>query len=136
MVRYWVDLEVAHLPALVVLAVLTSLAFVAINQALVAALGTKGRFLALVLVVLQLSAAGATYPIESSPEFFQALHPWLPLTYGVNAFRSLIAGGGLHVGPAVAALLAWILASWTVTVLAARSQRMWTPQRLHPHLAL
>ncbi|GAB47824.1 YhgE/Pip domain-containing protein [Mobilicoccus pelagius] len=135
-VRYWVDLDVAHLPALFALAVLTSLAFIAINQALVAALGTKGRFVALVLVVLQLSAAGATYPIESSPEFFQKLHPWLPLTYGVNAFRSLIAGGGLHVGPAVASLTAWIVLSGAVTIYAARSQRTWTPQRLRPHLAL
>jgi len=127
---------VAHLPALFALAILTSLAFVAINQALVAALGTKGRFVALILVVLQLSAAGATYPIQTSPGFFQAMHPWLPLTYGVNAFRSLIAGGGLHVGPAIASLVAWIIVAGTITVLSARSQRMWTPQRLRPHLAL
>lgn len=135
-VHLWVGIEVANLPALYALAILTSLAFVAINQALVASLGTKGRFAALILVVLQLSAAGATYPIESSPRFFQVLHGWLPLTHGVAAFRALIAGGGLDLAPHIAVLLAWIIGAGLVSFVAAHAQRTWTPQRLRPRFAL
>lgn len=89
-------------------AVLTSLTFMAINQALIALLGPPGRFFALVLIVLQLSAAGGTYPVQTAPAFFQALHPWLPLTYAVESFRSLIAGGTIGVGHGIVVMLAWM----------------------------
>jgi putative membrane protein len=89
------------------LAFLASFTYVALNQALVALLGAPGRFLALVLIVLQLSSAGATYPVQTTPPFFQAIHPWLPLSHSVDAFRALIAGSTINVGVAVGYLLIW-----------------------------
>ena len=98
---------------------LTSITFIAINQALIALLGAPGRFVALILIVLQLAAAGGTYPIETAPAFFQAIHPWLPLTYSVEAFRALIAGGSIGIAPGVGVLFAWLAGAFGVTVLAA-----------------
>ncbi|HEY4614814.1 MAG TPA: YhgE/Pip family protein, partial [Citricoccus sp.] len=89
-------------------AVLTALTFMAINQALIALLGPPGRFVALVLIVLQLSAAGGTYPVQTAPAFFQAVHPWLPLTYAVESFRSLIAGGTIGLGHGIVVMLVWM----------------------------
>ncbi|BDV32373.1 YhgE/Pip domain-containing protein [Microbacterium terricola] len=102
---------------------LTSVTFVAINQALIALLGAPGRFLALVLIVLQLAAAGATYPIQTSAGFFQTIHSWLPLTHSVEAFRSLIAGGDIGIAAAVGVLLAWLAGALAVTVFATRLTR-------------
>ncbi|QHC57653.1 YhgE/Pip domain-containing protein [Rathayibacter sp. VKM Ac-2760] len=123
MLRFGVGVDMAHFPALVGIAVLTSLTFVAINQALIALLDAPGRFLALLLMVVQLSSAGGTYPIETAPAFFQIVHGVLPLTYSVEAFRSLIAGGGIGVANAVLVLSLWLLGALAVTVLAAARRR-------------
>ncbi|MDO5711192.1 MAG: YhgE/Pip domain-containing protein [Micrococcales bacterium] len=131
-VMWWIGVQVASPLLFVAFALLTSLTFVAINQALVAALGPAGRFIGLILIVLQLSAAGATYPIETTPGFFQTLHPLLPLTYAVRAFRSLIAGGSLYLAPSAVVLACWFVASLLVTVFIARRQRAWSVARLRP----
>lgn len=51
-----------------------------------------GKALGVLLVVLQIPGSSGTYPIEMMPGFFQALNPWLPFTYGINAMREAIAG--------------------------------------------
>ncbi|MWV58691.1 YhgE/Pip domain-containing protein [Rathayibacter sp. VKM Ac-2754] len=132
-IRFGVGIEAANLPGMIGIAVLTSLTFVAINQALISLLDAPGRFVALLLMVLQLSSAGGTYPIETAPAFFQAIHGALPLTYTVEAFRSLIAGGSIGVANAVLVLSLWLLAALGVTVLAAaRRRRGLTPALRDP----
>lgn len=113
-----VGLNVANGWGLFGMITLASLTFVAINQALIALLGDPGRFLALILIVLQLSAAGGTYPIQTSPTFFQAIHPWFPLTYAVESFRSLIAGGTLGQAQGIVVMAVWLVAALAVTVVA------------------
>lgn len=99
-------------------AVLTSVTFMAINQGLVALLGPPGRFFALMLIVLQLSAAGGTYPVQTAPAFFQAIHPWLPMTYAVESFRSLIAGGSIGVGHGITVMLIWMVVAVAMLAVA------------------
>lgn len=132
---WWVGLDMARPGLFLAFALLTSLTFIAINHALVAALGPAGRFIGLIIVVLQLSSAGATYPIEASPGFFQTLHGLLPLTYAVRAFRTLIAGGALHLGPAAAVLVAWLLVAMLVAIITVRRRRTWSMTRLRPERA-
>lgn len=123
MLRLGVGIDAAHLAGLIGIAVLTSVTFIAINQALIALLDAPGRFLALVLIVLQLSAAGATYPIETTPAFFQIVHGVLPMTYTVEAFRSLIAGGSIGVANAVLVLSLWLIGALALTVFASARRR-------------
>lgn len=111
-VHVMVGIEFAHLWPAFWIAVLASLAFMAVNQALVVLLGPPGRYLALILIVLQLSAAGATYPVETTPGFFQKVHGWLPITHLVEAFRSAIAGGNHGFSDAV-----WVLGTYLVVAL-------------------
>ena len=70
----------------------TSVAFLAIVWALVRLLGDLGKVAAVLLLIVQVSAAGALLPIELSDETFQAMHPYLPLTWVVRAFRASLFG--------------------------------------------
>lgn len=115
---------------------LTGLVFTAINQAFIAWFGGAGRFLAIVFVCLQLTAAGGTYPIETSPAFFGFLHDLLPMTYAVHGLRAATAGGTAGVGFDAFALVLFGLAGLFVTVLAAKRQQRVTITRLHPALVV
>ena len=75
------------------MAILASLAFMTIVYMLNTMFDSIGSFALLVLLCLQLSGAAGTYPIELSPKFYQIIHPFLPFTYGVHAFRSTLSTG-------------------------------------------
>ena len=80
-------------PAAYVLAgMVASLVYVLVVYALAATLKHVGKALAVLLVVLQIPGASGLYPIQMQPAFFQALGPWLPFTYGINAMREAVAG--------------------------------------------
>lgn len=112
-------IDAVDLPGLALVAALASLAFMAIVQALIAVLGPTGRFFALVLTVLQVTAAGGTYPVQTAPLFFQVLHGILPLSHAMQAFRSLISGGSLGLTTAIPVLLIWLAGGLAITTLAA-----------------
>ncbi|GAA2032722.1 YhgE/Pip domain-containing protein [Yaniella flava] len=110
-VRFVVGIDMAQTAGVYALCFFASLTFFIVNQMLIAVLDAPGRFIALVLIVLQLSAAGGTYPIETAPQFLQNLHGWLPLTHVVNGLRSLIAGGTFDTGGVLPPLGLWLLLS-------------------------
>ncbi len=89
-----------------VAAVLGSFTFVALIQLMVVVLGDAGRLVAVVLLILQLAAAGGIYPVELSGPFYMAIHPYLPLTALVRAFRATMFGAFDGNWPAAAAQLA------------------------------
>lgn len=70
----------------------TSLTFLMILFALIRWFGELGKVLGVLLLIVQLSSAGATMPIELATPFFQTLHPWLPFTWVVRAFRASMFG--------------------------------------------
>ena len=59
---------------------------------LTSTLGNAGKSLAIVILVLQITATGGTFPVQILPPFFQAIHPFLPLTYAIGALREVIGG--------------------------------------------
>ncbi len=123
-------------PALfLAMAVAAAVTFTAINQMLVALLGGAGRFLALVLLALQLAAAGGTYPIETSPGFFGFLHDLLPMSHVVDGLRAASAGGNEGVGGVFLTLSVFTVFSLALTVVASRRRQTVTLTRLRPSLA-
>ncbi|PRY13889.1 YhgE/Pip family protein [Kineococcus rhizosphaerae] len=123
--------------ATVLFAALVAVVFTAIHQCLNALLGGVGRLVALVLLVLQLTSAGGTYPVGTSPDFFGGLHPFLPMSYAVDGLRHLVTGA--PAGPVwtdVAVLLGFGVLALGVTVLACHRRRTWTVAELHPSLSL
>lgn len=83
----------AHVLNTYLMAILTSVAFMAIVYFLNTLLDSIGSFLLLVLLCLNLSGSAGTYPIDLSPKFYQFIHPFVPFTYGVDAFRSTVSTG-------------------------------------------
>ncbi|MFE6401246.1 YhgE/Pip family protein [Streptomyces alboflavus] len=111
--------------------------FAAIVQWLNARFGAAGRILVLAFLMLQLTSAGGTYPVQTSPTFFGAIHPYLPMTHVVDALRRLITGGGLGpVWTACAVLVAFTVGALALTAVSARRKQVWTLDRLHPELSL
>ncbi|GGQ57957.1 YhgE/Pip domain-containing protein [Couchioplanes azureus] len=119
------------------LLMLTATAFAAIMQLVGAALGPAGRIIALALLMLQLTSSGGTYPVQTTPGFFQAIHPFLPMTYVVAALRHAIDGGSTGtVVTGALALLGYGSAALALTVAVALRKRRLTPSDLHPELVI
>ena len=97
-----------------------------------------GRILVLAVLMLQLTSAGGTYPVQTSPGFFNAIHPFLPMSYVVDGLRRLITGGDLGpVWQGCAVLVAFTAGALALTALVARGAgRCGRMDRLHPELSL
>lgn len=114
-----------------------SITFMMIMHALAARLGAVGKFLGLVLMVLQLISAGGTFPWQTLPLPLHPLHHLLPMSYAVDGIRRLMYGGSLvHLGLDLAVFAAYGLGAFLVSTVAARRARVWTPARLRPELAI
>ena len=72
---------------------LTSFVYMSIVSLLVIMLDNPGRFLAMILLVLQLGSSEGTFPIQTANGFFQAVNPLVPMTYSIRALRQAISGG-------------------------------------------
>lgn len=69
-----------------------SVVFMSIVYTVVSVFGDVGKAMAIVLLVLQISGSGGTYPVVLLPEFFQAINPFLPFTYAVDLMREAVGG--------------------------------------------
>ncbi|MBB6691516.1 YhgE/Pip domain-containing protein [Cohnella xylanilytica] len=76
----------------VLFGLLLSTVFMLMVYTLVSVFGNVGKAMAIVLLVLQLAGAGGTFPIQLTPPFFQAIHPFLPFTYGIGMMREAVGG--------------------------------------------
>lgn len=72
---------------------LASFTFISIITLLVMVFDNPGRLLVMILMVLQLAASEGIFPIQTAPQFFQAINPWLPMTHSIIALREAISGG-------------------------------------------
>src|SRR5699024_9507925 len=87
-----VGVPVEHPLAFILFGVLISIVFMTIVYTAIAVLGDVGKAVAIILLVLQIASSGGTYPVPLLPEFFQALHPFLPFTYAVDLMREAVGG--------------------------------------------
>lgn len=111
------------LPATLGFSLLIAAAFVAVHHLLVTGFGRVGIVISLVLLAVQLTSAGGLYPVEIVAAPFQAISPFLPLTWAVQGMQAIVAGvGGSAVGTpaAVLALFAVLSAMGSLAVVARR----------------
>ena len=89
-----------------------------LSYSIISAIGTVGKAVMVVLLVLQISATGGIYPIQIMHKFFQSLYPYMPMTYAIRLVREAQLGvvWGNYI-PALAVLLAIGLATIVVCVL-------------------
>lgn len=86
-----IGIQMEHPVAFVCAGMFASVVYVTMIMALAATLRHIGKAMAVILVVMQVPGSSGTYPIEIMPPFFQALEPWLPFTYSINAMRETVA---------------------------------------------
>lgn len=136
-VDFGLGLDPLHVWWTIGLVTLAAVAFVAIDHFLRTAFGTVGGLLSLVLLIIQLTASGGLYPMETTPVPFQAIHPFLPMSYLVDGLRVTISGGMTeHLLRDVAVLTGFLVVFLALTTLAVQRQRSWTIARLHPQIEL
>ncbi|KOS71639.1 membrane protein [Lysinibacillus contaminans] len=94
-VKWGLGLEVQNMGYFILTALLTSYAFLALVQMLVSILGDPGRFVAIVVLILQLTTSAGTFPLELIPGPLQVFNTLLPMTYSVQAFKASISTGDM-----------------------------------------
>ena len=97
-------LEPKNIPLLYLSALIVAFAFNQFVLLFSTLFGKLGSGLMIIALVLQLSASAGSYPIELSNGFFQAIHPWIPMTFSVHAFREAISIGGNITGDLIVLL--------------------------------
>lgn len=88
----FLGVQVASVPLFFLTAVFASLTYLCIQYALSVLFQHIGKGLCIILIFVQIPGATGLYPIEMTPDFFQAVYPVFPFTYGINALRETIAG--------------------------------------------
>lgn len=91
-VKVALGLQVQHMYSYVLSCILVSVVFISIIQFCLVHLKDFGKFLALLLLILQLTSCGGTFPMETVPKFFNMLYPYMPMTYSVGLFKETISG--------------------------------------------
>lgn len=87
--------EVKSLPLFILFSILTSFTFIAMVQFLVTTLGDPGRFVAILILILQLTTSAGTFPLELIPDALQPFNLLLPMTYSVSGFKAVISSGDI-----------------------------------------
>ena len=54
--------------------------------------GNLGKALGVILLIVQVSGGGGSFPLQLLPPFFQNMSPFLPITHAVNAMRAAMFG--------------------------------------------
>ncbi len=114
-----------------------AMAFSAIIQGVVALLGSPGKLVVLILLVLQLVSSGGTFPWQTTPQPLHVVHDVLPMGYVVTGMRHLIYGADLSmILPTVLGLLGYTLLGAAMSTLAVRKHKFWTLKTLKPEIAV
>ena len=88
----YVEINPAHPLLLFVAGWVASLVFQLMCFTFVDTFGNAGKALGVLLLVLQVSAAGGAYPLVLLPDWVSSVSPWLPGTYVITALRAALFG--------------------------------------------
>lgn len=89
---FFIGIQAAH-PFLYILCFwISGLVFAFIMYTLVALFANLGKALGVILLVVQISGGGGSYPLNLLPQAFQDVSPFLPVTHAINAMRSAMFG--------------------------------------------
>ena len=83
--------EPVNLGLTYLLAILVSAAFMSLVMLLSLTTGFIGDFLLLVFMIVNLGGSAGTYPLDTGPAIYKAIHKFVPYTYSVDGFRKTIS---------------------------------------------
>ncbi|MBS4193563.1 YhgE/Pip domain-containing protein [Lederbergia citri] len=90
---FGLKIQVESVPLFILTTIVTSLTFIALIQFLVTLLGDPGRFIAIIILILQLTTSAGTFPLELIPHQLQPFNTFLPMTFTVQAYKAVISSG-------------------------------------------
>lgn len=90
--KFLVGVQVVNLPLFILGSLVTSISFAIIIFTILSLFGHIGDGICIVLMVVQLSGTGGTYPVQAMPLFFRIIEPFVPFPYGVDLMREAIGG--------------------------------------------
>lgn len=91
-IKFALGIVVNNFAMLIGSCVLVSLCFMLIIQFFIMYTGNVGKFISLLLLILQLTSCAGTFPLETQNGFFQFINKLLPMTYSTQLFKEAISG--------------------------------------------
>ena len=88
--KFGLGFDVTNMGVYLLECAITGGVFMTIIQFLIRNFGDIGKFLALIILVLQLAAAGGTFPVETIDKGLRFLNPLLPMTYTIKVFKECL----------------------------------------------
>ena len=89
---YLLGIQIVNPILFIASCILVSIIFMILIYSIISAIGTVGKAIGVILLVLQISATGGVYPIQIMHPFFRALYPYMPMTYGITLVREAQLG--------------------------------------------
>ncbi len=89
---YILRIQCLHPAQFILVGVVAALVYSLMMFTLTVSFKDVGKAIAVIIMVIQVAGSGGTFPAEVLPSFFQAVNPYLPFTFCINAMRECIAG--------------------------------------------
>ncbi|WP_269928398.1 YhgE/Pip domain-containing protein [Kocuria massiliensis] len=136
-VRFGLGFEMTHPWLTFWFLLLTSVTFSALGQGLISLLGSPGKLLVLILLILQLVTCGGMMPYETLPEPLKWMHHVLPMGYALTGVRRLAYGVNESSVPLlVLILVGFLILGVAISLLGSVKSRTWTLSKLNPEVEL
>lgn len=130
-------LQIDNVAAFYALGIIASIVFMAIMQMIMVVFKIPGRIVAIVLLMLQITSSAGTFPVQMTPSFFRAVHPYLPMTYSILGLRQAMAGRNSGaIASSIGILVIFGIIAIAITSIVARMKRTVTMFDLHPVITL
>lgn len=89
---FFLQVQAVHPWLLMLCFWVSGLVFTFIIYTLVATFANLGKAIAVLLLIMQVTGCGGSFPLQILPGFVQAVSPWLPATHVVSAMRAAMMG--------------------------------------------
>lgn len=109
--------EPVNLGLTYLLAILVSAAFMSLVMLLSLTTGFIGDFLLLVFMIVNLGGSAGTYPLDTGPAIYKAIHKFVPYTYSVDGFRKTISMTAPSISVEIAVLAGILIVCSLLTVV-------------------
>ena len=129
--------QIDNVGAFYALGIIASIVFMAIMQMIMVVFRMPGRIVAIVLLMLQITSSAGTFPVQMTPAFFRAVHPYLPMTYSIMGLRQAMSGKNSGaITSSIGILVLFGVIAIAITSIVARMKRTVTMFDLHPVITL
>ncbi|MDF0753336.1 YhgE/Pip domain-containing protein [Gardnerella greenwoodii] len=129
--------QIDNVVAFYALGIIASIVFMAIMQMIMVVFRMPGRIVAIVLLMLQITSSAGTFPVQMTPAFFRAVHPYLPMTYSIMGLRQAMSGKNSgEIVSGIGMLVLFGVIAIAITSISFRMKRTVKMFDLHPVITL